>query len=509
MTSKRLSAVFFVLYFTVGGLLNASNAYAEYTLRFDRFPGPSGVDRSSSRGVQPVVIRNNSRETVTAYSASYALLVGVSEYSYWDSLPGVVDELVEVEEALEQHGFQVESVMNPDSRALRNAFEDFIFRHGFDYDARLLIFFAGHGHSAELRDERQVGFLVPRDAPVPDANDEMSKLEFRRKAFSMERFNYLARRIEAKHALFVFDSCFAGTVFGHLERGIPDYTAEDLARPVRFFIAAGTEEQTVSDDSLFGEKFVAALRGAADTNDDGIIMADQLGAFLRTEVAYLTDETQVPQYGPLKDRRLGGGRYVFGMQTAPQSSLSTTHGSAEDSDTDSLLDRWISSGRIPEDFVTHYLPSNRDEPLARVLQKADELTKANNADGFEYRQHAWEESTDAENLQIGIDTSRAIWFAFTRSSVPYTDEGQYITTRDMADAAGPMNHSFDVCDSDLRTGDVLVYRSEEHGDGHTVMVVDPKRRIAWGAHGWDGYAKLGEDREPDTGVEYQENYLLL
>ena len=66
-----------------------------------------------------------------------------------------------------------------------------------------------------------------------------------------------------------------------------------------------------------------------------------------------------------------------------------------------------------------------------------------------------------------------------------------------------MSEEFERCDSDphLRLGDVLVYRDDMRGDGHTVMVIDPEKRIAWGSHGFDGNVTI--DETSDTGVEYQ------
>jgi hypothetical protein len=47
-----------------------------------------------------------------------------------------------------------------------------------------------------------------------------------------------------------------------------------------------------------------------------------------------------------------------------------------------------------------------------------------------------------------------------------------------------------------------VYRDDQRGDGHVVMVIDPGKRIAWGSHGWDGNAAELEIT-PETGVEFQ------
>ena len=179
--------------------------------------------------------------------------------------------------------------------------------------------------------------------------------------------------------------------------------------------------------------------------------------------------------------------------------------------------------------ISPYLPADRDGALAKVLLKADELAKRSSgyrsvdaaSDGYPYKQHNWCAGSDAANLEKGIDCSRSIWYAFTRSGLKYTDrtslpaneascrpygsaDNDYLTTADMVGPTSPLATEFDDCMADrpFRTGDVLVYRDETRGVGHTVMVIDPVERVAWGSHGWDGNPLLGG--KADTGVEYQD-----
>ncbi|MGR9115871.1 MAG: caspase family protein [Gammaproteobacteria bacterium] len=154
--------------------------------------------------------------------------------------------------------------------------------------------------------------------------------------------------------------------------------------------------------------------------------------------------------------------------------------------------------------IRPYLPDDQTSNLFRLLNTADALARSSAEDGYGYKQHSWAAASDAENLKKGIDCSRAIWFAFTRSNLPYNTDNRYLSTDMMVASNSPMADQFERCDSDpeLRLGDILVYRDETRGDGHVVMVIDPAKRIAWGSHGWDGNAKELAI-EPDTGVEYQ------
>jgi hypothetical protein len=159
---------------------------------------------------------------------------------------------------------------------------------------------------------------------------------------------------------------------------------------------------------------------------------------------------------------------------------------------------------IPRFDIRPYLPDDTDSALYRLLVKADELATSSIEDGYGDRQHDWSQGSDAANLAKGIDCSRAIWFAFTRSGLPYNRSDAYLTTAMMVQPDTWMADRFQRCDDDpnLRIGDVLVYRDDTRGDGHVVMVIDPQERIAWGSHGWDGNPRV-LPVEPDTGVEYQ------
>lgn len=154
--------------------------------------------------------------------------------------------------------------------------------------------------------------------------------------------------------------------------------------------------------------------------------------------------------------------------------------------------------------IRPYLPRDSASALHRVLDKADWLARSSVRDGFGYKQHEWAAASDAANLRKGIDCSRAIWFAFTRSGLPYNRDDDYLTTAQMMTANSAMRDEFDRCPAaeTPRLGDILVYRSAQRGDGHVVMVIDAGKRIAWGSHGWDGNAR-DPVVEPDTGVEYQ------
>jgi hypothetical protein len=149
--------------------------------------------------------------------------------------------------------------------------------------------------------------------------------------------------------------------------------------------------------------------------------------------------------------------------------------------------------------VRPYLPDDTGTALFRVLTQADMLAKKK----VPYKQHPWKAARDDENLKVGVDCSRAIWFAFTRAGVRYNRKNAYLATSEMVSRKSTMSDDFVRCDGQLQQlGDVIVYRDDKADDGHVVMVIDPQKRIAWGSHGWDGTARELKV-QPETGVEYQ------
>jgi len=156
-------------------------------------------------GTTPPVQSQLGSQILASYSESYALLIGESEYTHgWSDLEAVPGELEQVAEILQSQGFIVEKDFELNSRQLKDRFEKFIDQYGFDEDNRLLFFYSGHGHTHDGK-----GYIVPVDAADPEFDEK----GFLRKAVDMNQILTWARRIKAKHALFLFDSCFSGSVF--------------------------------------------------------------------------------------------------------------------------------------------------------------------------------------------------------------------------------------------------------------------------------------------------------
>jgi formylglycine-generating enzyme required for sulfatase activity/uncharacterized caspase-like protein len=324
---------------------------------------PRGV---VARGVT-LAVQDASGQRLELYrGGSYALVIGASAYQDWPTLPGVADDLEAVQAALRRYGFQVTVVTDPDRVELRQAYEEFINTHGSGVDNRLLLYFAGHGQTLKLAWGADMGYIVPVDAPRPDADPS----GFRAAALDMEQFQVYARRIQSKHALFLFDSCFSGSLF-NLSRGVPEHISYKTALPVRQFITSGSADEKVPDQSIFRRQLLEGLDGEADQNPrDGYVTGAELGEFLKAKVARYSRGAQHPQSGTILDPRLDKGDFVFALAEPP--SLPPTPAPAPPSGVDPLaveLAHWRGAERCGSeacyrDYLARY-PQGQFAVLAR------------------------------------------------------------------------------------------------------------------------------------------------
>ena len=252
-------------------------------------------------------VKDGQGSVLVGYAESHALVIWAGEYRnpFWKRLTNLREESTQVAQALSSHGFQVSVVANPTSTELRSSIESFIQRHGFKSDNRLVITFAGHGWTRK----GDLGYLVPIDAP--DASSIEGDLEFAKRALSMEQILSWSRQMEAKHVLFIFDSCFSGAIFK--VRGVsrpPTYLERKISRPVRQFLTAGDANELVPAKSIFTPLMIRGLNGDADLNQDGYITGSELGDYLPQSMAtYIS--SQNPQYGKIRDPALDEGDIVF------------------------------------------------------------------------------------------------------------------------------------------------------------------------------------------------------
>ena len=137
------------------------------------------------------------------YANSWALIIGINKYDHASPLLHACNDAEAIANVLtDQFSFpaaNVDILLNKDATRdkIIKAFLKYADDTTIEDDDRILVFFAGHGHTASGR-RGEVGFLVPVDGD----SDDLS---------SLIRWDELTRNadlIPAKHMLFLMDACY-------------------------------------------------------------------------------------------------------------------------------------------------------------------------------------------------------------------------------------------------------------------------------------------------------------
>lgn len=345
------------------------------------------------------------------YGASHALVVGISNYEHWARLPGVKTDVDEVSRVLKERGFNVEVAEDLGSDRLLPVIKDFLARRGDDPQGRVLVYYAGHGYRhAPAGGGRGQGFIVPRDAPRP--GDAMAP--FLAKAVNMDELVAVTGNVRARHALYVLDSCYAGSLVegaafnaagARAEPGTParfvpaawrgaapglgpeelPYISQNILakvrEPARQFIASGTYKQSVPDDSEFRRKFVAGLTdesgGGADADGDSYVTVSELGEYLKRNVTNQSAGSQRPLWGIVGSRAASEGDFVFVMPGATAREVMI--GPTIDPEVWAVPEGWRhAGGAVYADAAGLMLPRRRVRHSFRDFRFSTRLKLSNN-----------------------------------------------------------------------------------------------------------------------------------
>ena len=262
---------------------------------------------AATRGIK-VVVKTPEGQRIDLYRDSYALVIGNGNYKKdWDPLPGAIRDSEEVAAALRRNGFKVTLKTDVTREAFNRAMGEFVLKYVKDKDSRLLFYYAGHGHTQKMATGEELGYLVMIDAPAP----EKDPVGFSLASIDMQALITQAKMIRSKHVLFMFDSCFSGTVLNLRDRVAPSAISDKVRYPVRQFITAGRANEAVPDRSVFKEAFLDMLEGKdREPIPDGYLTGEELGLYLKSKVPEY-NPMQHPQYGKIRDPRLDKGDFVF------------------------------------------------------------------------------------------------------------------------------------------------------------------------------------------------------
>lgn len=228
------------------------------------------------------------------YYKSWALVVGIEQYSIAPKLPGAVERGKAVAAALRQLGFEeVIEIYDKDatSRRLRQILTDYYPRKVGRQD-RLVLFFAGHAGVTADTDGRDMGYLVPWDAHLNNAT----------KSITVDHLKEFSRRLASKHSLFLLDASIKGwevTAPQQLSlegRMAPEEDTEK--RAVQVLVAAKTGEPLAEGEghSIFVDALLKGLAGEADRDENGWLMGSELATYVQRRVQEESKGEQSPQF---------------------------------------------------------------------------------------------------------------------------------------------------------------------------------------------------------------------
>jgi uncharacterized caspase-like protein len=243
------------------------------------------------------------------FEHSYAIVIGIDDYhsARFPKLKYAVKDAEAIAAYLRNQGYdKIITLYNQQAtkQAILEAMQNSVAPR-LKANDRVLVFFAGHGYTETLGGKDR-GYIVPFDGATQSAS-----------YISMEELqNESSYMGNARHQLFIMDSCFGGlmadTRASLVDTGVPDYLGEVTKRYAREVISAGGPGQQVVDGgpkghSFFVDYLLEALQdGLADLNRDGYITFDELSAYL---IPRASNALQTPASGVLPGH--GAGEYLF------------------------------------------------------------------------------------------------------------------------------------------------------------------------------------------------------
>jgi len=257
-------------------------------------------------------------ERVLYPAGTRVLIIGLSQYANrtWPALNGSRDA-ERIQRMFIDRGVAPQSIsMEVPVPGGKRSIEEIIVRFGEQLpdaakgDARVVVYIAGHGYTAD-----GIGYLVPPDAPDPNAEPA----EFKLQAMPVSTLLSRVAGFHAAHVLLILDACFSGLALESLprERFLHPPPSHDEARVLQV-ITAGTAGQTVADDGRFAELIVSGLVGAADLDFDGWISGTELGMYLRLRMTEVSGGRQIPTFGNVVfGRELTEGENWFASAQLP------------------------------------------------------------------------------------------------------------------------------------------------------------------------------------------------
>lgn len=274
-----------------------------------------------------IVLMGTGTAHAQEFDNSYAIVVGVDDYASigMSRLSNAESDARIVERYFRAQKYQVTPLIGPRMATKRNVEEAVraIAARITERD-RFVFFFAGHGQ-AQRQEGIDVAYLVvPGGRDKRDPASLISQGDIQRYSLNLD---------QARHQLFIFDSCYAGLMGQFRTRNAGErvqyesetYLVRDLsARRVRQFLSAGGEDQEVLDNgpgklSWFTYFLLKGLEpGVVRQRKSGLVTFSELAAYVQ---ALSANPKHTPAFGSLAGHRGGEFLLYSTAQGSPQLPL--------------------------------------------------------------------------------------------------------------------------------------------------------------------------------------------
>src|SRR6185295_6062457 len=256
------------------------------------------------------------------YYKSWGIVIGVENYLLAPKIPGAIEDAKVVAQTFRSMGFdEVVELYDKDAsaRRLQQTRSDFLPRKVGRYD-RLVLYFSGHAGVTQDLDGKELGYLVPWDAQIGNVS----------KSMTFEQLKEFSRRIASRHTLFFVNAAVRGWEVStpqplSLEgRLAPE---DEMERRAVQVLTAGDKGESLSEEngkSLFVQILVNGLRGMADRNKNGWLMASEVGDYVKQHILEQSKGAQHPLFVQLEGEGdtvlIEGRKAAFIMGSEPQSA---------------------------------------------------------------------------------------------------------------------------------------------------------------------------------------------
>lgn len=242
-------------------------------------------------------------EYTEGYEDSYAVCIGINDYKNYRNLKFAESDAITIKDKFIKRGFKEVKLLLGSEATRENILESLIWLKNVSRkNDRIIFYYAGHG-KIEKGTRGSISYIIPYDT---------SQENYTINAISIDTIKNQSKLLEAKHILYLFDSCYSGTDIMNT-RNDNSFIAEMTKNSVVFMICGGTaEEETIEtvDHGLFTKYILKGIDGKADYDKNRIITGSELGLYSKRWVSVKAknfNKVQTPQYG----RFSGDGEIVF------------------------------------------------------------------------------------------------------------------------------------------------------------------------------------------------------